>query len=168
MTERGPLYQYIEFCRNAETLWHKLQSGRWDWLGRKPDGQFVLEAHMIKPLLLLRYLHSVEVDVRVWVLKISTHKERSTIYIRSIKSRKYGDYFQLVRSYRDESGVVKKEVLVHLGEHETPEAALASWTSVIEDHRQSGRTEQADKLEGKLKKLRELTERKSDSLYVSL
>ena len=38
----GPLYQYIEFCRNAETLWRKLQSGKWDWLGRKPDGQFVL------------------------------------------------------------------------------------------------------------------------------
>jgi hypothetical protein len=42
VAEGGPLYQYIEFCRNAETLWHKLQSGHWDWLGRKPDGQFVL------------------------------------------------------------------------------------------------------------------------------
>ena len=42
MSEGGPLYQYIEFCRNAETLWNKLQEGRWDWLGRKPDGQFVL------------------------------------------------------------------------------------------------------------------------------
>lgn len=37
----GPLYEHIEFCRNAETLWHKLESGLWDWLGRKPDGQFV-------------------------------------------------------------------------------------------------------------------------------
>ena len=42
VAESGPLYQYIEFCRNAETLWHKLQSGYWDWLGRKTDGQFVL------------------------------------------------------------------------------------------------------------------------------
>jgi hypothetical protein len=42
VAESGPVYQYIEFCRNAETLWHKLQSGHWDWLGRKPDGQFVL------------------------------------------------------------------------------------------------------------------------------
>ena len=42
MSERGPLYQYIEFCRNTDTLWHKLQSGHWDWLGRKPDGRFVL------------------------------------------------------------------------------------------------------------------------------
>ena len=38
----GPLYEHIEFCRNAETLWHKLQSGRWDWLGVHPRGQFVL------------------------------------------------------------------------------------------------------------------------------
>jgi hypothetical protein len=42
VAESGPLYQYIEFCRDAETLWRKLQSGHWDWLGRKPDGQFVL------------------------------------------------------------------------------------------------------------------------------
>lgn len=42
VAEPGPLYQYIEFCRNSKTLWGKLQEGRWDWLGRKPDGQFVL------------------------------------------------------------------------------------------------------------------------------
>ncbi len=42
MAGHGPLYQYIEFCSNEETLWHKLQEGRWDWLGVKPDGQFVL------------------------------------------------------------------------------------------------------------------------------
>jgi hypothetical protein len=42
VAESGPVYQYIEFCRNPETLWRKLQSGHWDWLGRKPDGQFVL------------------------------------------------------------------------------------------------------------------------------
>jgi hypothetical protein len=38
----GPLYQYIEFCRKPETLWGKLQEGRWDWLGVHPKGQFVL------------------------------------------------------------------------------------------------------------------------------
>jgi hypothetical protein len=42
VAESEPLYRYIEFCRDPETLWHKLQSGLWDWLGRKPDGQFVL------------------------------------------------------------------------------------------------------------------------------
>jgi hypothetical protein len=37
-----PLYRYIEFCRNPETLWHKIESGDWDWLGVHPDGKFVL------------------------------------------------------------------------------------------------------------------------------
>ncbi len=101
-------------------------------------------------------MHTTQYGARVWVLKMSTHKEWSIIYVRSIKSRKYGDYFQLVRSYR-ENGVVKKQVLVHLGEHDAPEAALAAWPSDIEDHRQSGRTEQADKLEAKLTWLRALT-----------
>jgi hypothetical protein len=37
-----PRYKHIEFCTNAETVWRKLQEGRWDWLGVKPDGPFVL------------------------------------------------------------------------------------------------------------------------------
>jgi hypothetical protein len=37
-----PVYQYIEFCSNAETLWHKIASGHWDWLGVHPKRQFVL------------------------------------------------------------------------------------------------------------------------------
>jgi len=37
-----PVYEKIEFCRNAKTLWGKLQSGRWGWLGVHPNGQFVL------------------------------------------------------------------------------------------------------------------------------
>ena len=40
--QHGPLYRNIEFCRNAETLWNKLQSGHWDWLGVHPRGQFIL------------------------------------------------------------------------------------------------------------------------------
>jgi hypothetical protein len=42
VADGGPLYQYIEFCRNPKTLWGKLQEGRWDWLGVHPNGQFVL------------------------------------------------------------------------------------------------------------------------------
>jgi hypothetical protein len=42
MSENGPLYKFIEFCRNTETLWNKLQSGHWDWLGVHPKGQYVL------------------------------------------------------------------------------------------------------------------------------
>lgn len=48
--------------------------------------------------------------------------------------------------------------MVHLGEHETPEAALAAWPSEIEHLRAIGRESQAEKLESKLAKLRELRE----------
>jgi|SRR5215217_1352157 len=37
-----PVYEKIEFCRNAKALWGKIQSGRWDWLGVHPDKKFVL------------------------------------------------------------------------------------------------------------------------------
>jgi hypothetical protein len=44
MSEYGvkPVYEKIEFCRNAEALWGKIESGRWDWLGVHPDGKFVV------------------------------------------------------------------------------------------------------------------------------
>src|SRR5215213_8991219 len=37
-----PVYEMIEFCRNAEALWGKVASGRWDWLGVHPDGKYVV------------------------------------------------------------------------------------------------------------------------------
>jgi len=47
---------------------------------------------------------------------------------------------------------------MHLGEHETPEAALMAWTSEIEHLRRIGRDDKANKLKGNLEKLRTLTE----------
>ena len=79
------------------------------------------------------------------------------IYVRRMRSRERGPYFQLVRSYR-EGGRVRQEILVHLGEHETPEAALVAWPSEIEHLRVLGRESQAEKLESKLAKLRDLSE----------
>jgi hypothetical protein len=60
-----------------------------------------------------------------------------------------------VRSYR-ENGKVKQEV-VHLGEHQTAESALESWPEQIQELR-STRPKQAERLEQKLNRLRELTE----------
>ena len=79
------------------------------------------------------------------------------MYVRRMRSRERGPYFQLVRSYR-EGEQVKQEVLVHLGQYETLEAALAAWPSEIEHSRAIGRESQAEKLERKLAKLRELRE----------
>jgi hypothetical protein len=42
VSENGPVYEHIEFCRNVKTLWSKLESGYWDWLGVHPKGQYVL------------------------------------------------------------------------------------------------------------------------------
>jgi hypothetical protein len=63
-----------------------------------------------------------------------------------------------VRSYRNEEGQPRQEVLVHLGVHETPEAALSAWPNEIAHLRRIGRDRQANKLEANLKKLEALTE----------
>ena len=80
-----------------------------------------------------------------------------SIYVRRMRSRERGPYFQLVRSYR-EGGKVKQAVLVHLGRYETPEDALAAWPSEVRHLRAIGRDHQADRLEANLKKLTALIE----------
>ena len=97
---------------------------------------------------------------KVWytvVTSFSYYKE-VCIYIRRMRSRERGPYFQLVRSYRNEEGKPRQEVLVHLGVHETPEAALSAWPKEIAHLRRIGRDQQADKLQANFEKLRALTE----------
>jgi hypothetical protein len=48
--------------------------------------------------------------------------------------------------------------LVHLGVHETPQAALSAWPDEIAHLRRIGREGQADKLENNLKKLKALSQ----------
>jgi hypothetical protein len=69
----------------------------------------------------------------------------------------------LVRSYR-EGGRVKQEVLIRLGEHETLAAALAAWPSEIEHSRMIGRESQAEKLESKQAKLREILQGRNSNV----
>jgi hypothetical protein len=71
-------------------------------------------------------------------------------------SRGRGPYFQVVRSYRNEVGQPRQEMLVHLGTHERPEDALEVWPSEVEHLRAIGREEQAEKLEANREKLRAL------------
>ena len=85
----------------------------------------------------------------------------ATIYIRAVNierdGEQYGTYYQAVRSYR-EKGKVKQKV-VHLGEHQTAEAALESWPLEIQELKRIGRPNKAEKLQDKLDRLQELTER---------
>jgi hypothetical protein len=64
--------------------------------------------------------------------------------------------FTLVRSYR-EKGKIKQRV-VHLGEHQTAEAALESWPKEIQELKRIGRPKQAEKLQENLDRFQELTE----------
>jgi hypothetical protein len=89
-------------------------------------------------------------------LPFTVTTKEGTIYVRRTKTRGTGPYFQLVASRRVE-GKPRTEVLVHLGEYPTPEAALDAWPSDVEQLRAIGRDDQANKLEAKLDKLRELT-----------
>ncbi len=61
-----------------------------------------------------------------------------------------------MRSYR-EGGKVKQKV-VHLGEHQTAEAALNTWPQEIKELVRIGRPRKAEKLQDKVGRLRELTE----------
>lgn len=85
--------------------------------------------------------------------------KETTIFIRKTKSRKYGTYYQLVRSYRDDAGKPRQRMLVHLGEHPTPEAAMAAWPVEIEKHSAAGRHQQQSKLQSKLDTLQGLVGR---------
>jgi hypothetical protein len=37
-----PVYQRIDYCSDTRTLWRKLQSGRWDWLGIDKNDNYIL------------------------------------------------------------------------------------------------------------------------------
>jgi hypothetical protein len=79
------------------------------------------------------------------------------VYIRTVNierdGEQYGNYYQAVRSYR-EQGKVKQDV-VHLGEHRTTDEALAAWTLEVQKLKRT-RPKQAEKLQRKLDRLREL------------
>jgi hypothetical protein len=92
------------------------------------------------------------------VVTYDSNYRGGSIYVRKVKSRGSGPYFQLVRSYRNEEGQPRQEVLVHLGVHETPEAALSAWPKELAHLRRIGRDQQADKLENNLKKLKALSQ----------
>jgi hypothetical protein len=81
-----------------------------------------------------------------------------------VNSRKSACKIQLVASRRVE-GKPRTEVLVHLGEYPTPEAALGAWPAQVEHLRAIGARgdDQANKLQAKLEKLRELVKGESDA-----
>jgi hypothetical protein len=102
-------------------------------------------------------LHTTSNGVKLFVVSNINTTSRAAIYIRAIKIQRdgeqYGTYYQAVRSYR-EKGKVKQKV-VHLGEHQTAEAALESWPTEIQEMKRT-RPKQAEKLQQKIDKLQRM------------
>jgi hypothetical protein len=84
---------------------------------------------------------------------MSDHRIRR-VTSRGTPSFQYGHY-----EMQGEPGKRRSvfKVDVHLGEHESPEAALSVWPNEIAHLRRIGRENQAAKLEAKLEKLRVLS-----------
>jgi hypothetical protein len=83
---------------------------------------------------------------------IREHKIRKVVS-RGTPSYQLGHY-----EMQGEKGTRRSvfKVIVHLGEHATPEEASAAWTEDIRRLRVVGRESKAEKLQGKLDKLRGL------------
>jgi hypothetical protein len=81
--------------------------------------------------------------------------ERREYKVRRVVSRGTPSY-QLGRyEMTGEPGARRSrfKVLVHLGEHETPEAALEAWREDAERARRVGRAKTASRIEAKMRKL---------------
>jgi len=110
--------------------------------------------------------YSPKVDTPRWMVlecvvsNINTTYRRRTIYIRAVNieqdGEQYGTYYQAVRSYREKDNVTQQ--VIHLGEHETAEAALNAWPEEVKELERIGKPKQAQKVQDKLDGLQELTE----------
>lgn len=79
------------------------------------------------------------------------------VRVRKTSSKGRGAYHQLVE-YKRVDGKPHTIVHVHLGEHATVEEALQAWPERVEVLRRIDRDDQADKLAGKLERLRRFAE----------
>jgi hypothetical protein len=72
---------------------------------------------------------------RAYSIKDKDYIQELSIYIRVVKvegeGEQYGTYYQAVCSHRE--WVKVKQEAIRLGEHETPEAALAAWPRQIHE-----------------------------------
>jgi hypothetical protein len=67
------------------------------------------------------------------------------------EGEQYGTYYQAVCSHRE--WVKVKQEAIRLGEHETPEAALAAWPRQIHELERVGRPKKAKTVRRKLDRL---------------
>ncbi len=85
--------------------------------------------------------------------------ERWNSKVRKVTSRGTPSYQLGHYEMQGEAGKRRSvfKVSVHLGEHATPKEAVAAWSRDIDHLRSIGRENKAEKLSGKLDRLRGLT-----------
>ena len=90
---------------------------------------------------------------------MQTDKGQTTRKVRKVVSRGTPSYQLGHYEMKGPSGNRRSvfKVDVHLGEHETVEAALSAWSDEIDHLRGIGRENKAEKLQTKLSKLRSLS-----------
>jgi hypothetical protein len=90
------------------------------------------------------------------VLVGTTNREVSEVFVRKKKHHDGGSaYYQLVESRRID-GQPRQKVVMHLGRHATVEDALKGWRKEIARLRRGGYEVGAEKLAGKLERLKAL------------
>jgi hypothetical protein len=105
MDTRGPLYRNIEFCRSAETLWRKLKSGHWDWLGVHPKGQFVLGS----PKVQVSQLGSISTRLVSPDAKEGVHGVRHEVWNGSPGAEPSSEWYSTAEEARNRYQVILEE-----------------------------------------------------------
>ncbi len=76
-------------------------------------------------------------------------------FVRKKAAARGNAYYQLVEARRVD-GKPRQRVLIHLGQHDTVEAALKAWPREVGRLRRQGYEQAADELKHKLGRLREM------------
>ena len=123
--QRGQqLYAVIEFCTDPETLWGKIASGHWDWLGvrQRQDGRrhFVMGSPPVSRLKIRAFGQAVEIgtsrDYRTTIEEPDSHGGTSERWYRSAEEAAAGfaRIIEELESGRGTSGLFR--VRLHQGE----------------------------------------------------
>jgi hypothetical protein len=114
----SPVYRHIEFCTSPETLWGKLKSGNWDWLGVKPDDRTLVVGSPRRPAMtgsLSLQVHRGSGESRYAVRETDPLIQPPTVirYESEAEAREaYAQRVDAAYSDGDEPQVMKVELLV--------------------------------------------------------
>lgn len=123
-----PVYERIDYCSDSKTLWGKLKSAKWDWLGIDKRGEFILgypkRKGGVTGTLMLKVERQGDVvegqhTVRVYDEPTETNPTRNDVlpdessaiaeFDRLVQEIKSSSNYRLSRVQRVEMGIVAQE-----------------------------------------------------------